>query len=356
MSKGLEALYQIYLSMERQEKQKSPLTDGDYKMFRDNLLNLKVGKQSSRQDYLQFSPDYPKSISSQPTGLSQLSDLADQQAVSKPDFEIGELYMVDIPTLPSAISEGNTQGDLTAGDAQADSFIFLLIGETGSFYTGFKVSEWVEFATSEDFIFEFAKDKWLAIMEELYIPKDKVNRYIGKIDQLYLDILFDNQINQIPIPPQWTGLTFSPVSDCQEEMPIQYKFRNRELKKAAVYSLAQFLAIDQALTNIENQKIISFETFQSKFLSQLANTRFPAAAHSGKKSARGDNFILYYQPSTNLLFLQLTGESLRANKVVHLKLFNEEYIFYKESDIIKIELNDYIDINYIAQNLVLIDE
>jgi len=49
------------------------------------------------------------------------------------------------------------------------------MGEFGDRYWGYKVSEVIEFATSSDVIFEFDGFKWMAIMEDLFIPRINSN-------------------------------------------------------------------------------------------------------------------------------------------------------------------------------------
>jgi len=90
------------------------------------------------------------------------------------------------------------------------------------------VSEVIEFATSSDVIFEFDGFKWMAIMEDLFIPKDKLEQstFLGTISDKYIDIFF-NYLKSGEIDPKYTGLTI----ELGNIDSIRMKFRQEELKR-----------------------------------------------------------------------------------------------------------------------------
>jgi hypothetical protein len=241
----------------------------------------------------------------------------------KPEYEIGEIFMVD-------------------------DFMVLLVGEFQNYWTCYKVTEWVEFATNYDFIFEFNGDKWMAILDKLYIPKDRLGTYIGKIPEKYIDVLFEHEINDVNIPTQYTGLTVP-------ETAVQYKFRENELKEVAPYIFAQFVAIGEEMENMENINILTFNDAKNKIKELINNQTYPKAAHSNKKTARGKNFLLSLDKSKNLIYLKLIDDDFKNAKIVKISLFSHTYLFYNENSIIEIEVfNDNIDVQYIANNLEIL--
>lgn len=122
------------------------------------------------------------------------------------DHEIGQLYLVD-------------------------DFYFLLIAETDNYCTGYKVHDWVDFATNKDFIFDLDGIKYFAILEhELFIPKEKVTALIGTISDKYVDILYKYETNDEPIPDSYTGLTIP-----YDTSYAQIRFRQAEMRDVKHY-------------------------------------------------------------------------------------------------------------------------
>ena len=129
----------------------------------------------------------------------------------KPNYEIGELFIVD-------------------------DFMFLLTSETHTHYIGYKVTEWVDFATDEDFLFKFADSDWMAITTDLFIEKEKVKHFIGILEKKYIDVLYDFVVNDVLLPAKFSGLSI-PLDDLNY---VQNKFRMEELSEVARYSYSVF--------------------------------------------------------------------------------------------------------------------
>ncbi len=291
MSKYLEELFEIYLTLKEEQDIDQNIT-GKYDMFKKEIEKDKTIKYS-------FTPINQK-------------------------FETGELYFVD-------------------------NFIFLLIGEfEENYYTGYKVSEWVEFATYEDFIFEFNEDKWLAIMEKLFIPKEKLGSYIGKISEKYVNILFDFEFKDKKIPEEYTGLTVPKNS-------IQYRFREIELKEVAPYIFTQFKAIEEAIDYYE-KNILSLDDFRKKFNKSLQKVHFQKAAHTGFKTASGNHFKLHYDQSKNILTLIL-NDKIKTPGVVKLRIYDSIYLFFAEDNIITVDVTiDYLNVRQLAENMEILND
>ena len=291
MSEYLKELFEIYLSLKK-EQDNTPDIIGSYEMFKKELERNKTIKYD-------LSPINQK-------------------------FEIGELYFVD-------------------------NFIFLLIGEfEENYYTGYKISEWVEFATIKDLIIEFNNDKYLVILEKLYIPKEKLGTFIGKITEKYVNILFDFELKNKEIPEEFTGLTVP-------ENSIQYRFRDSELKEVATYILNQSIAIEEAI-DYQDKNILSLDDFRKNFNKALQKVHFQKAAHTGLKTALANQFKLHYDPSKNTLTLILDSQ-IKTPGIVKLKVFDSIYLFYAEDNIITIDVTiDYLNVRQLAENMEILND
>lgn len=115
--------------------------------------------------------------------------------------------------------------------AAKEGFLFVLISYNDGDAFGYKVSEWVDFATQEDFVFTFAKQRWVAIMEcELQIPFRNLTK-IGNLEKRDVDLLYDYFINGKPLPLTHVGLTI-PMED--DSYP-QVSFRLLEMTDVVKY-------------------------------------------------------------------------------------------------------------------------
>lgn len=231
--------------------------------------------------------------------------------------------------------------------------LFLLTGTSGRFCTGYKVSPWVDFATSRDMVFRFDSMKWVAILEhELWVPNDELVA-IGMMDQDDLEIFYNCYINKKPIPESHSGLTI-PEND---ENYIQNKFRAKEMAKVLKYILSQFQALQEleesavieANKATESKKVIDLSTFKKIFSEKIKLTEFPLAAASSTKSASGENFYLFYE--NGLLIIKIDSDYI-SNGLMKVEFDSEEYIVIAENDTIEIEImEDYLPLDYLAHKI-----
>lgn len=285
MSKRLEELYTKYLAIKKLSKDDFVEKKGDYKMFLENLENIKFNESDTVQ----------------------------------PEYEIGELFLVD-------------------------DFLFLLVGEVDDFYTGYKVSEWVDFATHKDFIFEYEGDKYFAILEhELYIPKNKVAHYIGTISDKYIDVLYEHESTGEPIPDSYTGLTIP-----YDPSYPQIKFRQEEMKEVRHYIANQFLIFE------EESNILDLKSFKQKFVDKLKKLNYPKAASSATSTAQGENFILKYDKAKGILTILLPIES-KDTGIIKVIIEDDEFLCKVEEDVINFDiLEDFINIDYLVGRIKII--
>ncbi len=218
---------------------------------------------------------------------------------------------------------------------EIDNFLFLSIKKEEDFYTGYKVSEWVDFATDKDFIFEFNGDKFMAIMEKISIPIEKIGEYISTIDKKYIKILKDYEFKGKKIPEKYTGLTVP-------EGAIQYKFREIELEEVRDFLM---------------NKILTKKELSEKISAILNKIDFPAATKTEKIIKRKEGFIVNFDRDRQKLIIYLTDEKLKNKRIAKIKFFNEIFLFYVEDKIIEADvLREDIDITFIAKNIEIINE
>lgn len=220
--------------------------------------------------------------------------------------------------------------------------LFLLTGISGRYAIGYKVSEWVDFATQNDFIFKFQGQKWLAILEhELWVPKKNL-KSIGMMDENDLDIFFEFDVNGKDLPQSHTGLTI-PLDD--ENYP-QNKFRQSEMADVAEYIFSQFDGLSEMESNI-----ISLDEFKSLFTRKLREMEIPNAAASSSKTACGDNFILYYKD--NVLIVQIDS-NVASRGLLKIIIDGDEFAVIPENNRIEIEIfEDYLPLEYLAQKIII---
>lgn len=221
-------------------------------------------------------------------------------------------------------------------------FLFLLTGVSGKYATGYKVSEWVDFATQNDFIFKFQGQTWMAILEhKLWVPKKNL-KSIGMMGENDLDIFFEFDVNGKDLPKSHTGLTI-PLDD--ENYP-QNKFRKLEMADVAEYIFSQHEAIDEAENNI-----ISLDEFKSLFTSKLKKIDLPKAAASSAKTAYGENFVLYYE--NNILIVKIDSNVV-SQGLLKIIIDGDEFVVIPEGNRIEVEIfEDYLPLEYLAQKIII---
>lgn len=119
--------------------------------------------------------------------------------------------------------------------SNGDLFILTGIIEHLNYVTVYKISEWVDFATQDDFIFKFQGQTWVALLDELYIPR-KYFTSVGMMDEATeIDMLYDYNVNSKELPASHTGLTIPYGYDY-----IQEKFREMETENYKIFSVLNF--------------------------------------------------------------------------------------------------------------------
>ncbi|AEI15002.1 hypothetical protein Flexsi_1352 [Flexistipes sinusarabici DSM 4947] len=242
------------------------------------------------------------------------------------NYELGELYIVD-------------------------DMIFLLAGEHGNFYFGYKVTEWVEFATHEDFVFKFSGNSWMVILStELYISREKLGSFIGALDEEYADALYEYMVNDY-LEEKFTGRKI-PIDDYNY---LENQFRILELKKVADYCFGQFIAMEEDIRKNENE-IINLNDLKERLSFMLKNTDLPNAAFDARQSAIGENFILIFDPNDKILTITIS-EKLLLKRFAKMEFFGNTFYFYIEKPQIEIEVPfDFINVDYLAENIRVVDE
>lgn len=245
-----------------------------------------------------------------------------------PSYESGEIFLVD-------------------------DFLFLLLGELcdddklplGK-YLGYPVSEFVEFATSDDIIFEFDDFKWVAITEQIVVPKEKLceSMCIGKVDEEYIQV-FEDYFSGKQIDQKYTGLTIVHGDEGFE----QVLFRQNELKKLRSYLMDySFLVVEKKVyTPSELKNVIKVDFKRKEFLK---------AAATQNKIERGENYILK-NLGGGLVSVILDDEDLKSKKVLKVALFNKEYLCYNENGIIELEFDtNFVNLIELKNNLIISDD
>jgi hypothetical protein len=280
MSERLKDIYEIYTKLKLNNEESGAGDKGDYKEFMNTIKEIRIESDHS-----------------------------------KPAPEIGELYIVD------------------------GKFMFLLTGEVSGFFTGFKVTEWVDFATQNDFVFKFETDEYFAFMDyELYIPKNLPMAYVGILEDKYVDVLFEYTVNGVDIPKKYKGLTI-PIDD---ENYYQVKFRNQEIADVLPYHFNQFEVSD----------VIFFSELKDSIKQRIEKINYPKAAATAKHTARKGIFSLYFDRQTNILKIILDEEYVKKNALIRVQIEDDEFICLVDKGEIEIEIfDDNIIIPYLADKI-----
>jgi hypothetical protein len=280
MSKRLEELFEIYMDLKNSKETKFSISNGEVPVF-----NIELIKTNQIQH----------------------------------KYELGEIFFVD-------------------------DFLFLLTSEDEKNYFGYKVTEWVDFATNEDFVFNFNDTSYMAITTDLVIPKNKVNKFVGKLSEEQTDILYEFVVNDEPFPSKYSGLTI-PLHDLTY---VQNQFRMKELSEVAQYCFAIFFDEEAE----EETKIYDFNEMKNLLKNQIKDTKMPMAAADDKSTAMGENFYLHLNKDKNLLSIIINDENIVKNKVAKLIYFNKEYIFEIKNNTIEIEVDSKnINLSLIKENI-----
>ncbi len=294
--KYLEALYQQY-----KEQKKNPIPE---------IEDIETDKNKLKNKFM------------------ELQQTLKENTQTKPVLEFGEIYYL--------ISE------------RGIPMFFMINGElegsSQNLYSVYKVSDFVDFATEEDFIFElnglpYMVETW----NEFYIPLEEIEKavYIGKLSDEDIDLLLKILDEGIKIPPEKRGLSI-----LEEGYFIQNRFKEDEVEDVKEYKARIFEYFDDLEEKQSKQVIyIPPERLEKQLL----------AAGEEKTVYRGKNFTLFYNKEEKVLELEPDEELIDKPAVV--EIFGEKHEFENFPKVIQIaipeEFKDNINIDYIGQNIII---
>ena len=188
----LENIYEMY-----KEQKKNPLPE---------IENLpEVDKEKIKEKFNEFQQNIKK-----------------EEKIEKPDLEFGEFYYF--------VSDRNIP------------IFFMINGEledsNQNLYSVYKVSDFVDFATQDDFIFDLNDLPYMVeTWNEFYIPLEQIKKavYIGKLSDEDIDILLKVLDEGAEIPQEKRGLTI-----LEEGNYIQNLFKQDEVEDVAEYKVNIF--------------------------------------------------------------------------------------------------------------------
>ena len=180
-------------------------------------------------------------------------------------------------------------------------------------YSVYKVSDFIDFATQEDFLFElnglpYMVETW----NEFYLYEDDIKEalFLGKLSEEEISIL-ENAIDGISeIPEERRGLT---IPD-DENSYIQNRFKEDELNDVLPYKTLIFKLFE----DIGEKEV--------EFIIELPPERLenqPLAAAEEIQSYTGENFVLFLNKDKKILILEPFDEV--KGKKGTIKVFNKEY-------------------------------
>ena len=294
--KYLEALYQQY-----KEQKKNPIPE---------IEDIETDKNKLKNKFM------------------ELQQTLKENTQPKPDLEFGEIYYL--------ISE------------RGIPMFFMINGElegsSQNLYSVYKVSDFVDFATEEDFIFElnglpYMVETW----NEFYIPLEEIEKavYIGKLSDEDIDLLLKILDEGIEIPPEKRGLAILENGNF-----IQNRFKEDEVEDVKEYKARIFGYFDDLEEKQIKQVIyIPPERLEKQLL----------AAGEEKTVYRGKNFTLFYNKEEKILELEPAEELI--DKPAVMEIFGEKREFENLPKVIQIaipeEFKENINIDYIGQNIII---
>lgn len=297
--KYLEHLYKLY-----KEQKKNPFPD------MENLPSVSKEKL--------------KEIS------NKLQTPAEQGKKENPDLEFGEVYYFisdrDIP-------------------------IFFMINgklEGSNLYSVYKVSDYIDFATQNDFIIElnglpYMVETW----NEFYLPSEIIERslYIGKLSNEDIEILLKVLDEAAEIPQEKRGLTID-----SEGNYIQNRFKKDEVDDVKEFKVNIFSYFD----DLERQAEIKFlEKMLYKSLEeQEESIEVPELAYAAQEEFYAERKDFEMIKENDQLIIKITNENL-IDKEGKIHIFNK-IIEGTIPEIFKIKLPEKlqkVSIEYIADNI-----
>ena len=248
---------------------------------------------------------------------------------NKKEFEFGEVYYF--------LNEENIP------------IYFMLDGKIDDYnlYSVYKVSDFPEFATQKDFIFELNNLPYMVeTWNEFYLTQEEIENalFIGKIEDNDLDILERVIDEGEQIPEEKNGVTIF-----EDGNYIQLKFQNDEVEDVKYYKLRIF----QIFEEIEEKEEIEFlEDLLYRSLEEQENIQIPEIAYASEEEtfAERDDFIMMKEGDE--LIIRVTDDSI-VGKKGKIKIFGKtiEMEIPKEFKIKIPEKLSKVSIEYIADNL-----
>ncbi len=300
MMKYLEDLYKLY-----KEQKENPLPE---------IETLpEIDKEKIKEKFNEFQKTIKK-----------------EEKIEKPDLEFGEIYYF--------VSDRNIP------------IFFMINGELEdskkNLYSVYKVSDFVDFATQDDFIFDLNDLPYMVeTWNEFYIPLEQIQKavYIGKLSDEDIETLLKVLDEGVEIPQEKRGLTIF-----EEGEYIQNKFKEDEVEDVKEFKSNIFQYFD----DLE-------ETAQIQFLDKMLynslegqNIELPEIAYAAEEEHYTEREDFEMIKEGNELIVKVTNKELIGKKG-KIQIFGKT-IEGTIPEMFKIKLPEnlkMVSIEYIADNL-----
>ena len=297
--KYLEELYKLY-----KEQKKNPLPDME--------ILPSISEQKVKE------------------GFETLQKEIKEGKKEKPDLEFGEVYYF--------ISDRNIP-------------IFFMINgqlEDSNFYSVYKVSDFIDFATQDDFIFElngltYMVETW----NEFYLPLEEIKKaiYIGKLSDEDIEILLKVLDEGVEIPQEKRGLTI-----LEDGNYIQNLFKEDEVDDIKEYKVNIFGYFEE----LEEKAEIQFleDMLYKSLEEQKEDIELPQLAYAAKEEYFAERKDFKVMKEEDEIVVKITNKDL-IGKEGKIKIFNKTIEgIIPETFKIKIPENlQKVSIEYIADNI-----
>ncbi|WP_029522234.1 hypothetical protein [Persephonella sp. KM09-Lau-8] len=224
----------------------------------------------------------------------ELQQTLQESTQPKPDLEFGEIYYL--------ISERGIP-------------IFFMIngkleGSSQNLYSVYKVSDFVDFATEEDFIFELNELPYMVeTWNEFYIPLEEIEKavYIGKLTDEDIDLLLKILDEGIEIPPEKRGLAI-----LEDGNFIQNRFKEDEVEDVKEYKARIFGYFD----DLEEKAEIDFleELLYKSLEEQKDSIEIPNLAYAAEGELFAERKDFKMMKEGNELTVKITNKDLIGKK------------------------------------------
>ncbi len=263
-------------------------------------------------------------------GFEKLQKEIKERKKEKPDLEFGEVYYF--------ISDRNIP------------IFFMINGQLkdSNLYSVYKVSDFIDFATQDDFIFElngltYMVETW----NEFYLPLEEIKKavYIGKLSDEDIEILLKVLDEGVEIPQEKRGLTI-----LEDGNYIQNLFKEDEVDDIKEYKVNIFGYFEE----LEEKAEIKFleDMLYKSLEEQKESIELPELAYAAKEEYFAERKDFKVMKEEDEIVVKITNKDL-IGKEGKIKIFNKTIEgIIPETFKIKIPENlQKVSIEYIADNI-----